>query len=865
MKINKYMIIYMIFLCLLLTSCKNENKQQVHDTDKKETVNAIENQKDSSKASINYQDWLYFGNPDDNYKIYKMKTDGTNLTKLTDARYDGINSLEEWVYFIDTTDKNIPSKLAKVKFDGTHKQLITEENITSFCKSKDYVFYVFKNNLYKINKNGDEKTKIISANEDINLVKYYNDNIYFSTNNGIYSIDTEGKDFNLILDGNYLVFHLKHERIYYYNDKIYSSSLKGMDEREELGLDINSIFVSGYSTYYNQDNYLYKKDNKNGKIEKMFIEQYLNNFYKINSDIYFYGHNRIWKVKEDLSEKEILIGTGREHHRKMYIKVDDRIFSKNYEYQDNVNDNIFYKLYEVVGDQTGKKISDIAINTFDSNNDIIYYTDAKDKKLYLFDISTNEKKLVIDKTIGSFITYKNVIYYTDINNNYMLYCMDINSNKSTKITDIPVSNIKSSGDNIYFLDNKKRLGVFKEFTKDIKYINMFTTIYDILEDKIYYKNEEDNGILYRINVDGSNNIKVSNSTVKDIYTYENNIYYVEKNGANLLYKISNNNKKSQFLDILNENYTDMEIINGKIYMSIATEGGSYYTVEEYIEGLKYKLSYDITKQVDDTWKYFVYKVDEYKGYLYKFNVNTNDITLVVNKWVSDFQIDNGYIYYSGHENNGDYSPFIDKININNGEMKNIIMINDPKICNISYEILNDYIYYSLDDIDGSIWKQNLTDGSKNVIIKDSYELKDIIDNWLYYINGEKKIVRIKLDGKSKQVLTNTQAEFIYATKNYLYYLKINDEHGVKGKLIKESFKDGKKDIIVDKELQLSDLMVINHKLYYNLQGINIYNFLTGEKAKIYNKEVDYFNLIGDILYLSIQNGEHYETVKIHLQ
>lgn len=857
----------MVILCFVLVGCKSENKTKVTIVSEKiPDGNATELA--YSNSNIDFDEWIYFGNPDDNYKIYRMKTDGTDLTKITDAVYEGIKTLDEWIYYIDTNNKYTPAKLARIRWDGENKEILSEEDISTFCESEDYIIYIYENNIYRMQRDGSLKIKIISSEKEINDLKIYNNIIYYSTDEGVFSVDSDGKNSNQLLVGNYEKFSISNDRIYYVNNELNSSNLDGSNITQLSKLNVSDIYLVDDIIYYNKDEYLYKLNSNDGNKAELFLEEGLYSIYEKDSYLYFYGQNRIWRVKSDLSEKEILIGTGGELHHKMYIKVDNRILSKNCENMDS-NESSSYKLFEVVGGDIGKKISDIALNIFDVNDEIVYYTDAKDKKLYSFDIKSNDKKLIIDKMVGSFIVYNNSIYYTDMNNEYKLFCLDMYNDSTTIITDIPVSNLKRSGSTIYFIDNKNRIGMYDSISKgECEYIDVFTTVYDIMDDVIYYKNENDNGKLYKINNDGSENLNVTQNIVVDIYSNDGDLYYIEKNGTNLLYKISGTNSRSEFLDIISMNYTDMEIIDGKFYISIASEGGNYYTLEKYLEDMKFNVNYDLEKQVNKNWKYFIYNVDGYIGYLYKYNINTNEIKLIVDKWVNGFQINGNYIYYTGIESmkDTDFTTYIDRINTQDESIDNIVTFTDPTIYNISFEVKEDYLYYSLDESEnGCIYKRHLEDGEEISIVNDCNTLEDIVDDYIYYLNTNKRLERVKLDGSDKQILSKTYSEFIYANKNDLYYLSISQQDSFKGIIIKRNISDNTKEVVVNKQISLSDLIVVDNKLYYNYQGINLYNMKTGVTSKIYDGDIDYFSLVGDMLYISICDGDNYKTVKKYLQ
>lgn len=373
----------------------------------------------------------------------------------------------------------------------------------------------------------------------------------------------------------------------------------------------------------------------------------------------------------------------------MFIEVDNKIITKNVDSEENTGHQMSYKLFELMNDGKSNKISDVAIQLFESKYGKILYTDANDKKLYELDINSNNKELVLDKMIGSFISYKDMVYYTDIQEGFRLYAYDRKIGQHMNITNIPVTNIKRTKDRIYFLDNGKRMGILDVSNSMPRYIDLFTTKYDVIGDTIYYKkNEDDLGKLYRIHDDGTGKERLTDYPVVDIYanqedvfTYENDkyankgqVYYVVKNGANLLYSINNDAKESKFLDIVSMDLVDITIIDGILYMHIASEGGSYYTIEKYVDELSYKVSYDIEKQFSNSWKYFVYPVDELVGYLYRYNKNNNSIELVIDKGIKDFQIVDEWIYYSSFDRMGNYRAYISRYNMNDHTTQNVVEV-----------------------------------------------------------------------------------------------------------------------------------------------------------------------------------------------
>lgn len=63
-------------------------------------------------------DWTYYCNVSDEYKLYKVKKDGTKNTKLNDDESWAINIIEDWIYYENGSDG---FKLYRIRKDGTQR------------------------------------------------------------------------------------------------------------------------------------------------------------------------------------------------------------------------------------------------------------------------------------------------------------------------------------------------------------------------------------------------------------------------------------------------------------------------------------------------------------------------------------------------------------------------------------------------------------------------------------------------------------------------------------------------------------------------------------------------------------------------
>ena len=123
--------------------------------------------------------------PPYNRYIYKFKTDGSNVTKVSEDSSYKVNVVDNWVYYYDSEN------LYKVKTDGTNKTLLLHEDFTiegfySVNTVGNYIYYsvwgvdlgISPNfGLYRIKTDGTDKTKLSDIPARfINIVDGY---VYF--------------------------------------------------------------------------------------------------------------------------------------------------------------------------------------------------------------------------------------------------------------------------------------------------------------------------------------------------------------------------------------------------------------------------------------------------------------------------------------------------------------------------------------------------------------------------------------------------------------------------------------------------------------------------------------------------------------
>ena len=148
---------------------------------------------DYSNKLLVVGEWIYYINQIDDGKLYKIKTDGSSKTKICDdifmQTYEtmmfGLETetsdfyvIDEWIYYINLSDNG---KLYKIKTDGSSRTKLSDDHIYSFNVYGDTIYY---NNtadgwkFYTVKTDGSNNRKLCDygAYETFNV---YNGWIYY--------------------------------------------------------------------------------------------------------------------------------------------------------------------------------------------------------------------------------------------------------------------------------------------------------------------------------------------------------------------------------------------------------------------------------------------------------------------------------------------------------------------------------------------------------------------------------------------------------------------------------------------------------------------------------------------------------------
>jgi len=343
-------------------------------------------------------DQIYYSNYDDKLRLYTMKTDGTNNTKLSDTPVEIFRVEGDWIYFsaIIMTDPESERKieLRKIRINGKDEKILDNAWVNGeLVIDKGWIYYRAEPDfgLYRIRTDGTKKTKVFDLMiENLNIA---NDRLYFSNlkDNSIQSSN---------LDGSSVVTLTK-------------------DQASRLFIFGDWLYFSNYSQYYR----LYRMALDGSQLQEI---------------------NYVKMIEPDPLGTPIVLGTGRPNGTSQYVGSEGWLYF--------VSPSGKYQLTKMKTD--GSERTDIAPRTGKYLNligDWLYFIDGnKGNSIVRMKTDGTQYGIVVNRWCDELIVKDNWMYFSDSGDNSHLYRAKTDGTELTEIDSVTVRMLNLVGEKLFF-------------------------------------------------------------------------------------------------------------------------------------------------------------------------------------------------------------------------------------------------------------------------------------------------------------------------------------------------------------------------------------------------------------------------------
>lgn len=196
--------------------------------------------------------WAYFSGSKGYY--YRQKLDGTMKENLG-FKGEDIQIVNGWIYYLDAAKH---SQLWKSSLDGKTKKIVTKDPVNDVQVLGDWIFYVNGkdgNKLYKIKTDGTGRTKLNNA-FTVSYMLVNKDWLVYEANQRIYKLRTNGKDLSVLTEDQPGPMNTDGKFVYYANNdddrKLYRISLDGKTKQKLTDGMTTFIHVIGDWLYFTE-------------------------------------------------------------------------------------------------------------------------------------------------------------------------------------------------------------------------------------------------------------------------------------------------------------------------------------------------------------------------------------------------------------------------------------------------------------------------------------------------------------------------------------------------------------------------------------------------------------------------------------
>jgi hypothetical protein len=203
-------------------------------------------------------EWIYYCNFNDNWNVYKAKTDGSERSKILDEKTSNLLVYDNCLYYLENISLFV-TDLCKVSVNGKGKKVLAK-NVVDFNIANGFIYYLDEStkSFYKMEIGNFER--ILISKDDILRFIVQNDFVFFlsvedNEKLALYRMNIDGSEKYKIADTDTPLFNTDDIWVYFIKDKKLIKVMHDGKNMSEVIKDINplSIIVLDDWIYYSID------------------------------------------------------------------------------------------------------------------------------------------------------------------------------------------------------------------------------------------------------------------------------------------------------------------------------------------------------------------------------------------------------------------------------------------------------------------------------------------------------------------------------------------------------------------------------------------------------------------------------------
>ncbi|PKM70261.1 MAG: hypothetical protein CVU94_00170 [Firmicutes bacterium HGW-Firmicutes-19] len=534
---------------------------------------------------------IVFANSRDRLRIYFSKSDTTDVVRITERAGVYLNVLEDWVYFMSLDDDY---KMVRVKVDGSKEELVSSNAIYPYggmLIANGWIYYVNNDDeqrIYKMSPDGSINERFLdvsalrlnAAEQGLVFISIEENNQQLMLSDfksgELKVLAQDAADLTLVV-GDWVYFNSSADA-----SKLYRVKLDGSDLMKVNDLRVFALNENQGRLYFSDLNHNYRLSSAklDGTDVKVISEDMSSDLLFLDGWLYYLNHSdsgREYRIKGKDKEKVITVPKAPllSKDEPEVMKVGSTNSNRsNGGFFISIGDSLIFAsqnktmgIYKMDNQETPIMISPDQARNLNVWKDWIYYINETDYSgIYRMKADGSDTQVVLDMSVGNLLIYGNWMYFLNHADNARIYKAKVDGSDLSPVSQSEgLFAFSLQGDWLVFANGQGQTMVkVKIDGSEEQVITAISSTFLTTEDGwIYYGDDNTRVALSKVKLDGTGNQKLITNYASHTHIYQNFIVYYD-GVEEAIMKMDVNGENITKLSSKGD-FAKLHIVNNKLY------------------------------------------------------------------------------------------------------------------------------------------------------------------------------------------------------------------------------------------------------------------------------------------------------------